>query len=154
MANSKAAKHRAIIHWEKLPDKSETYTWSFENGVVIHNANQATMAQQGMIDPESAFVASLTSCHMLSFLAIAAKRGFAVKCYHDEAVGVLEMNSEGRIAVTRILLRPKVAFIGDVHPTESELDELHQITHQNCFIANSVKTAVHIEPVMEYEATP
>ena len=148
MADYKAAKHKAIIHWEKQADGQETYSWAFDNGVTIHNASHATVAQQGMIDPESAYVASVASCHMLSLMAMAVKQGFVVSRYHDEAIGVLEMNHENRIAVTRILLRPRISFQGNP-PSESQLAALHDATSRNCFIANSIKTAVHIEPVTE-----
>lgn len=148
MANTKAAKHKAIIHWEREPDGEESYRWTFDNGVVIHNAHHATLAQQGMIDPESAFIASVASCHMLSFLAQAVKRGFVVKRYLDEAFGVLEVNDDNRIAITRVLLRPEIEFSGNSQPDEEQIRELHQVTSQHCFIANSIKTVVHVEPVL------
>ncbi|MDX1692680.1 MAG: OsmC family protein [Ketobacteraceae bacterium] len=148
---NKAAKHKAVIHWEKQPDGGEVYSWSFDNGVVIHNATHAPLAQQGMIDPESAFVASVASCHMLSLLAMAVKRGFTVAQYHDEAIGVLGLNREHRIAVTRILLRPRIRFQGEHQPSDKELTELHDATRQNCFIANSITTQVHVDPVTEQQ---
>ena len=149
MADYKAAKHKATIHWEKQPDGQETYSWAFDNGVTIHNASHATVAQQGMIDPESAYVASVASCHMLSLMAMAVKQGFVVSRYHDEAYGVLEMNDDNRIAVTRILLRPRISFQEGHQPSEAQLAALHDATSRNCFIANSIKTAVHVEPVVE-----
>lgn len=150
----KAAKHKAIIHWEKHQDGNESYSWSFDSGVVIHNASQATIAQQGMVDPESAFVASVASCQMLSLLAAAAKQGFVVSQYHDEAVGVLEVNAENRIAVTRILLQPQILFTGADTPNDSQLAELLETASRNCFIANSIKTQVQVEAtVLETEIT-
>jgi organic hydroperoxide reductase OsmC/OhrA len=98
------------------------------------------------VDPEEAFVASLASCHMLWFLAIAAKRGFVVDRYEDAASGVLERNAERRFAMTRVTLRPKVAFSGAKQPTREELDALHHKAHEECYIANSVKTEVVVEP--------
>lgn len=100
------------------------------------------------VDPEEAFVASLSGCHMLWFLAIAAKRGFIVDRYEDAASGVLERNAERRFAMTRVTLRPKVLFSGARLPTGEELAELHHRAHEECYIANSVKTEVVVEPVI------
>lgn len=147
----KAAKHKVTIHWEKQPDGEEAYSWSFDNGLVIHNASHATVAHQGMTDPESAFVASVAACHMLSFMAMAVKKGMLVSRYHDVAVGVLEMNSDNRIAITRILLQPHIRFHGDNQPDEDQLAELHEATSRHCFIANSIKTTIQVAPVIESE---
>ncbi|MCG8311679.1 MAG: OsmC family protein [Pseudomonadales bacterium] len=148
MTTNKAAKHKAIIHWEKQKDGGEYYSWSFDNGVALHNSNNLSMSSAGLLDPETAFVASLASCHMLSLFAIAAKRGFSVQCYHDEAVGVLEMNPDGRIAVTRILLSPKIQFSDNNTPSPEELEQLMETTHHNCFIANSVKTELMVDTTL------
>ena len=99
------------------------------------------------VDPEEAFVASLSSCHMLWFLAIAAKRGFVVDRYLDSASGLLERNAERRFAMTVVTLRPAVTFSGAKLPTSEELDQLHHKAHEECYIANSVKTEVRVEPV-------
>lgn len=98
------------------------------------------------VDPEEAFVSSLSSCHMLWFLALAAKQGFVVDGYHDVAEGVLEKNAQGKLAVSRVTLRPAVTFSGERQPTAVELDQLHHRAHDECFIANSVKTEVRCEP--------
>jgi organic hydroperoxide reductase OsmC/OhrA len=100
------------------------------------------------IDPEEAFVASLSSCHMLWFLAIAAKRGFVVDRYEDAASGVLERNAERRFAMTVVTLRPRVCFSGDQQPSGEQLTALHHKAHEECYIANSVKTEVRVEPVI------
>ncbi|MCG8669190.1 MAG: OsmC family protein [Pseudomonadales bacterium] len=139
------AKYKAIIHWEKGDDQQESYSWTFENGIVLHNTNNAMLASPGVIDPESAFVASVASCHMLSLFAIAAKHGLSIQHYHDEAVGVLEKNAEGRIAITRVLLRPDIQFHSDKQPTDLEVSALHDEANRNCFIGNSIKTSIHIE---------
>ena len=97
------------------------------------------------VDPEDAFTASLASCHMLTFLAIAAVKGFEVASYTDDAVGTLDKNAEGRLCMTRVVLRPRVVFSGR-QPTREELDGLHERAHKGCFIANSVKTEVSVEP--------
>ena len=98
------------------------------------------------IDPEEAFVSSLSSCHMLWFLSVAAKHGFVVDHYHDTAEGVMAQDAEGKLMMTTVTLRPEVKFSGDKAPTKDELDELQHLAHGECFIANSVKTEVRCEP--------
>lgn len=99
------------------------------------------------VDPEEAFVSSLSSCHMLWFLSIAAKQGFVVDDYHDLAEGVMEKNSKGKLMMSVVTLRPKVTFSGEKQPTVDELQRLHHEAHEECFIANSVKTEVRCEPM-------
>ena len=99
------------------------------------------------MDPEEAFVASLSSCHMLWFLSIAAKRKFCVDRYFDAATGVMEKNAEGRLAMTVVTLKPQVHFSGERLPTRAQIDQMHHQAHEECFIANSVKTDVRCEPV-------
>ena len=95
------------------------------------------------------FVASLSNCHMLWFLAIAAKRGFCVDTYIDNAEGTMERNPAGKTAMTKVTLRPRAVFSGAMQPTREQLDELHHRAHEECFIANSVRTDVRCEPVEE-----
>jgi organic hydroperoxide reductase OsmC/OhrA len=99
------------------------------------------------VDPEEAFVASLASCHMLWFLSIAAKRGFRVDRYFDEAVGVMERGDRGRLWMSVVTLRPRVSFSGERIPNFAEIEAMHHQAHEQCFIANSVKTDVRCEPV-------
>ena len=99
------------------------------------------------VDPEEAFVASLSSCHMLWFLSIAAKRALLVDSYRDEAAGKMGKDQSGKVAVTRVTLRPEVHFGGDKQPTADEVVAMHHEAHEKCFIANSVKTDVRVEPV-------
>ena len=105
------------------------------------------MSDASALDPEEAFVSSLSSCHMLWFLSIAAKRKFSVDRYFDAATGVMEKNTAGKLAMTVVTLRPDVTFSGERLPTREELDQLHHEAHEACFIANSVKTEVRCEPV-------
>lgn len=105
------------------------------------------MSDASALDPEEAFVSSLSSCHMLWFLSIAAKRKFCVDRYFDAAEGVMEKNADGKMAMTLVTLRPDVEFSGERRPTREELDSLHHEAHDACFIANSVKTDVRCEPV-------
>jgi organic hydroperoxide reductase OsmC/OhrA len=99
------------------------------------------------LDPEEAFVASLSSCHMLWFLSIAAKKQFCVDSYVDFAEGVMSKNEAGKLAMTMVTLRPRVGFSGVKLPTVEEIGELHHKAHDECFIANSVKTTVRCEPI-------
>jgi organic hydroperoxide reductase OsmC/OhrA len=103
------------------------------------------------VDPEEMLVASLSSCHMLWFLSIAVKRKFIVDRYHDAAIGIMSKDEGGRFWMSHVTLRPQVRFSGERQPTRAELDEMHHSAHAECFIANSVKTAVTCEPVMDGE---
>lgn len=105
------------------------------------------MSVAAAVDPEEAFVASLSSCHMLWFLWVAARRGFVVESYRDEAVGVMSKNAEGKVAMTRVTLRPEVHYAGDRQPTAEEEHALHEEAHDRCNIASSVRTDVRCEPV-------
>ncbi len=105
------------------------------------------MSDPSAMDPEEAFVAALSSCHMLWFLSIAAKRKFRVDRYFDSAVGVMEKDAAGKMAVTVVTLRPEVAFSGERLPTPMQIEQMHHDAHELCFIANSVKTEVRCEPV-------
>ncbi|MEV8378543.1 OsmC family protein [Kribbella sp. NPDC056861] len=122
------------------------HEWRFDGGVTVPgSANPAYLGtDSGTVDPEEAFVAALSSCHMLTFLAIAAKKRLVVDSYVDHAVGVMAKNEAGRVAVTKVTLRPVIVFAGET-PDEAVLDRLHHLSHQECFIANSVTTEVVVE---------
>lgn len=107
------------------------------------------MSDPTAVDPEEAFVASLASCHMLWFLSIAARRRFCVDRYADSPVGVMTKNSEGKLAITVVTLKPEVAFSGDRLPDREEVAQMHHAAHEECFIANSVKSEVRCEPVFD-----
>lgn len=145
------SQHKASIEWKnELPDLGyETYSrdhsWKFDNGLTI----QATAAPEYKgnpknIDPEEAFVSSLASCHMLTFLAICAKKRINVKSYKDNAIGYLESNENKKLAVTRVELHPKVIFSSENNISKEDLEKIHHSAHGACFIANSVKTKVDI----------
>jgi organic hydroperoxide reductase OsmC/OhrA len=129
---------------------SRGHLWEFDGGArVAASASPHVvplpMSVEENVDPEEAFVASLSSCHMLFFLSIAAKRGFVVDNYTDEAVGTMEKNADGAMAMTRVELRPSIEFTQDGRPTREQLEEMHHRAHSLCFIANSVKTEVVTE---------
>jgi organic hydroperoxide reductase OsmC/OhrA len=147
------SEHHATIDWKReTPDFAyETYNrdhnWRFDGGVTVRaSANPAYLGGESCVDPEEAFVASLSSCHMLTFLALAAKKRYVVDSYRDQAVGILAKDAAGNLAVTKVTLRPEVRISGDKLPTTEELRQLHDRAHHACFIANSVKTEVVVEP--------
>ena len=128
------------------------HTWLFDGGVSVPASSSphvvpAPYSDPNAVDPEEAFVASLSSCHMLWFLSIAAKRGFCVDSYIDDAVGTMAQNAAGKLVMTRVKLRPRVTFVGDRRPSQAEFEAMHHEAHDECFIANSVTTAVECEPV-------
>jgi len=110
------------------------------------------LSDPSAVDPEETFVASLSSCHMLWFLSLAAKAGFCVDSYADQAEGVMARNAAGKMAMTVVTLRPQVTVSGDKRPTSEQLHALHHQAHEECFIANSVTTDVRCEPVETPEA--
>ena len=128
--------------YQKYP---RDHTWSFDGGhTMTATAAPAYLGNPANVDPEEAFVASLSSCHMLTFLAIASKQKFVLDGYTDEAVGHMEKNENGKMAITRVELHPILKFSGEKQPTEQELEEMHHFAHTECFIANSVKTKVTV----------
>lgn len=144
------SEHRAQLLWQH--DGSDflarAYTRSHQISFPGGERYRATSAVEyggdaAAVDPESSFVASLSSCHMLTFLALAAVKGFVVERYADDAVGVLGKNDEGRMAMTEVRLSPQVSFSGNA-PSPEQLAQLHERAHRGCFIANSVKTPVQV----------
>jgi organic hydroperoxide reductase OsmC/OhrA len=146
------SEHRARIHWTKatssfdLKEYNREHTWTFKNGAVVHaSAAPKYRGSLECVDPEETLVAALSSCHMLTFLAVCAKRGIVVEKYDDDAVGYLEPNENKKFAVTRVVLRPKITFAPGHQPLSDVMAELHAHAHRECFIANSVLTKVTIE---------
>jgi organic hydroperoxide reductase OsmC/OhrA len=130
---------------------SRAHVWHFDGGLEVPASSSPRVvpmpySDPAAVDPEEAFVASLSSCHMLWFLSIAAAKGFVVDAYKDEAIGIMEKDADGKLAITRVTLRPSVKFNGTSIPTEAELGKLHHEAHEKCFLANSVKTEIRCEP--------
>jgi organic hydroperoxide reductase OsmC/OhrA len=150
------AEYTASIQWARGADEafvdqcySRGHEWVFDGGVRVPASSSPHVVPlpysvEANVDPEEAFVASLSSCHMLFFLAIAAQQGFVVESYVDNAVGVMEKGSDGKIAMTQVTLRPKAVFAGEP-PSMEALEQIHHAAHEKCFIANSVKTDVVTE---------
>lgn len=131
---------------------SRKHVLRFDGGAEVPGSSSphvvpVPMSDASAVDPEEAFVASLSSCHMLWFLAIAGKRKFCVDRYFDAAVGVMEKNAAGKMAMTVVTLKPEVTFSGERLPTREQIEQMHHVAHEECFIANSVKTEVRLEPV-------
>lgn len=148
----------AKVHWQRNDEVfldnrySRKHVLSFDGGIEVPGSSSphvvpVPMSDEEAIDPEEAFIASISSCHMLWFLSIAVQHGFRVDEYYDQAVGVMSKNSAGKTVVSEVTLRPKVFFSGDRKPTQDQLNEMHHEAHSECFIANSVKTNVCCQPV-------
>lgn len=147
----------ALIQWQRGAEEvfhdgqfCRSHTWTFDGGLQVPASSSPHVVPlpysvEENVDPEQAFVAALSSCHMLTFLAIAAKKQFVVEAYQDNATGVLEPISTGKSAVTQARLRPLVTFTGPKQPTALQLEKMHHLAHQHCFIANSVTTKITIE---------
>ena len=129
---------------------SRGHRWIFDGGLTVPASSSPNIVPlpfsvEANIDPEEAFIASLSSCHMLFFLGIAAKKRWVVDAYTDNAIGIMENDSDGNMAMTQVTLRPKVDFSGEKQPTLEQIEKVHHQSHRECFIANSVKTEVCIE---------
>jgi len=157
------SKFSAAIKWQRGPCEafsdnqySRGHTWHFDGGVVVPASSSPDvvplpLSVEENVDPEEAFIASISSCHMLTFLGIAAKQRYVIDSYTDEAVGFLEEDLSGKGFVSKVILRPKIIFTGDKQPSLSQLEKLHHLAHLHCFIANSVKTEITTEIIqMEY----
>jgi organic hydroperoxide reductase OsmC/OhrA len=150
------SRHIATIRWSRNEAQftdnrySRVHTLEFDGGAVVKASASPhivlpPMSDPAGVDPEETFVASLSSCHMLWFLGIAATRGFTVDGYIDTAEGLMERNAEGKLAITKVTLRPKVTYARDKQPSEADSEAMHHSAHEQCFIANSVKTEVVVE---------
>jgi len=151
--------YKATIHWKRSGAKfldhkyQRTHTWTFDNGLRLKAAASPhivgkSFTDSSVIDPEEAFIASVGSCHMLWFLSLAAGMGFVVNKYSDQSEGTLEKNSEGHMAMTKVLIQPMVSFEADNAPSQEDFLKLHREAHRKCFIANSVKSDIEILPKM------
>lgn len=149
-------RHEARVSWSRGEQPfvdgrySRRHAWTFDGGVTVDASASPhvvplPLSAEAAVDPEEALVASASSCHMLWFLSLAARRGFIVDAYVDEASGLLEPVSPGRLAFSRIILRPAVRFSGSLVPTDVELAELHEAAHEACFIAASLRCEVVVE---------
>jgi len=154
------AEYTARTIWQRQPQEVFTdqryhrrHLLQFDGGLEVPGSSSPhsvppPYSDPAAVDPEEALVASVSSCHMLWFLSLAAKAGFVVDDYRDDASGTMARNAEGRMAITAITLRPAVRFAG-TPPSPEALHELHHHAHDECYIANSVKAEVRCEPRIE-----
>jgi organic hydroperoxide reductase OsmC/OhrA len=150
--------YTATVLWQRgdhpFTDRkySRAHEWRFDGGVTVPASSSPSvvklpLSREDAVDPEEAFVAALASCHMLFFLDFAARAGFCVDAYRDEASGVMGKKPDGRMFVAKVTLSPRIAFSGEKLPSETEIGELHHRAHEACFIANSVTTEIAIATV-------
>jgi organic hydroperoxide reductase OsmC/OhrA len=153
------SQHLATIRWTRSgPDfakgkYSREHTWTFDGGVTVPASPSpavvpAPWSNPASVDPEEAFVASIASCHMLTFLWLASREGFQADRYDDNSVGVMTKNDRGVPWVSAVTLRPRIAWSGEKLPAPAEVESLHRRAHEECFIANSVKTEITVEPAV------
>jgi organic hydroperoxide reductase OsmC/OhrA len=149
------SQHNATVRWQHNgPDflkgkYSREHTWTFDGGITVPASPSpsvvpAPWSNSANVDPEEAFVAALSSCHMLTFLWLASKQGFQIDSYTDEAIGVMTKNDRGIPWVSTVTLHPKIVYSGDKRPAAAEEAHLHHAAHEQCYIANSVKTEIVI----------
>ncbi|QNE04938.1 OsmC family protein [Croceicoccus marinus] len=155
------ADHTARVRWQISEGEdfasnrySRAHTWSFDGGLSVPGSAApgylpAALIDESAVDPEEALLASAASCHMLYFLAYAAKAGFTMTSYEDNPEGKVEKNETGDPWVSAIAMRPRAVFTGDKRPTSEEIEQLHHRAHKSCIIANSLKSALTIEPIIE-----
>ncbi|WP_417870650.1 OsmC family protein [Vibrio furnissii] len=154
------SQYGATVKWQRQPSEvfhdnqySRGHEWQFDGGVTVPASASPHIVPLPLsvaenVDPEEAMIAALSSCHMLVFLSIAAKKRYVVESYEDQAIGTLAPNQEGKTALTQVVLRPKVIFSGEKQPSVAMLEKMHHQSHENCFIANSVKTEVTTQIVL------
>ena len=128
---------------------SRAHTWVFDGGCEVPASPSPHIVPlpysvEENVDPEEAFIASLSSCHMLFFLSIAAKKKLLIDSYDDNAKGILEENSQGQLVMIKIILDPKIIFSKNA-PSKEEIQKIHHLAHQQCFLANSVKTEITVK---------
>ena len=153
-----AHEYRATVRWSRDAGDfagnrySRGHIWSFDGGITVAASASPSvvplpLSREDAVDPEEAFVAAVSSCHMLTFLWVASKKRFVVDSYEDHAVGVMTKNERGKLFVSRITLDPSIAFSGERIPTPTEIADLHHLAHEECFIANSVLTDIVVAGV-------
>lgn len=150
------SEHKATIQWNFSGQNflkgqfSREHTWAFDGGATVPASASpsvvpAPWSSAAAVDPEEAFIASLASCHMLTFVWLASRAGFQIDSYRDEAVGTMSKNEHGVPWVSAVKLRPQIVWSGEKRPAQADLDRLHHQAHEQCFIANSVKTEITVE---------
>ena len=148
------SEHKATIRWTHVQGEflkgtfSREHTWTFDGGHTVPasaapSAVRPPLSNPANVDPEEAYVASIASCHMLTFLWVASRKGVEVSGYEDDAVGVLTKNERGALWVSAVTLHPRIVYAG-TPPSADVVEQLHHAAHEGCYIANSVKTAITV----------
>ena len=150
------SQHKATINWKNAAGSeyaagrySREHTWSFDGGLTVPASSSPAVVRPPMsnpahVDPEEAYVAAISSCHMLTFLHVARIAGFQIDAYEDESVGDMAKNAEGVSWVATVTLNPRITYGGDKRPSHEEETQLHHKAHHGCFIAQSIKTEVKV----------
>jgi organic hydroperoxide reductase OsmC/OhrA len=149
------SEHKATIRWNRTgPDflkgkYSREHTWTFDGGATVQASPSpsgvpAPYSNPAHVDPEEAYVAAVSSCHMLTYLFLACRQGFQVDSYHDDAVGLMTPNERGVPWVSSVTLHPRIVYSGEKIPTPADEHQLHHLAHEQCYIANSIKTQVTV----------
>jgi len=149
------SEHKASIRWTHSQGDflkgsySREHTWTFDGGLTVAASSSPAVvplpfSNPAYIDPEEAFVASLSSSHLLTFLFLASRKGLSIASYEDDAVGTMSKNEQGKSWISSVVLAPHVVWSGEKRPTPEELQALHDAAHHDCFISNSVKTEIVI----------
>jgi len=152
------SEHKATIAWKRTSPEflkgkySREHSWTFDGGLTIPASPSPSnvplpYSNPAHVDPEEAYVASISSCHMLTFLYIASQQGFQVDSYEDEAIGAMTKNEKGVSWVSSVTLNPRISYSGEKLPTPVDEERLHHIAHEQCFIANSIKTEVTVRSI-------
>jgi organic hydroperoxide reductase OsmC/OhrA len=151
------AVYEASVKWERLPGETFSdnrfhrgHDWLFDGGAKVSASAsphivRAPLSDPAGVDPEEALVAATSSCHMLFFLSFAARKGFTIASYEDHATGEMTKGADGRQWLTRITLRPEIAFEGDKRPAAVDVEALHHAAHDACYIANSIKSEITVD---------
>jgi organic hydroperoxide reductase OsmC/OhrA len=149
------SQHKAIVSWKSATTEflsgrySREHVWRFDGGLTVPASSSPSVVRPPFsnpanVDPEEAFVAALSSCHLLTFLHLARLRGFQVDSYEDEAIGNMTKNESGVPWISAVILNPKIVYGGDKRPSAAEEEHLHHLAHEQCFISQSVKTSVSV----------
>jgi organic hydroperoxide reductase OsmC/OhrA len=149
------SEHKATIRWTQSRGEflkgtySREHTWTFDGGMTVPGSPSPSAvprpySNEANVDPEEAFVAAISSCHMLTYLYLACKEGIEVTSYEDDAVGSMARNERGVQWVGSVVLKPRIAYAGETPPSRAVEERLHHAAHEGCFIANSVKTNITV----------
>jgi organic hydroperoxide reductase OsmC/OhrA len=151
------SEHKATIRWKRTSEEflkgkySREHTWTFDGGASIQASPSPTVvpvpySNPALVDPEEAYIASLSSCHMLTFLYLAGRQGFQIDSYEDDAIGILTPNERRIPWMSTVTLQPRILYSGAKKPSHEEEERLHHLAHEQCYIANSVKTEILVKP--------